>query len=228
MKSNRFLSRKAALLYLGMAILSAFSIMYVDPQLYVPGNAQATAEHIHASEFLLRIGLLCNLAGQTLFIFLAFTLYQLLQPVNKNMARLLVGFVIASVPITFLNMLNLFAPVLLLHANTAAFNPEQLQTLVMLFMDLHHHGIYIVEVFWGLWLFPFGWLVYKSAFLPKWIGGLLMAGCFGYLIECVVMFVDPGYKVITYPGIAISSVAEISFIIWALAKGARNVPQKAL
>jgi hypothetical protein len=166
---------------------------------------------------------LCNLAGQTLFIFLAFTLYQLLQPVNKNMARLLVGFVMVSIPITFLNMLNLFAPVLLLRSTlTTGFSQEQVQALTMLFMDLHQHGIYIVEVFWGLWLFPFGWLVYKSIFLPKWIGALLMAGCFGYLIECVVMFICPEYKVVTYPGIVISSVAEVSFIVYGLVKGARN------
>lgn len=224
MNSNKKTARIAGFLYLIMAVCSAFSMMYVDSKLYVPGDAAATVSNIQASEWLFRLGFVSNLVGQIIFLFLVYALYKLLKSVDKDQARLMVILVVASVPVACLNMLNQFAPIVLLSGagHLSAFNPAQLQALAMVFLDMHNHGIFIAEIFWGLWLFPFGLLVFKSGFFPKVLGVLLMLGCFGYLIDCLVNFLFPSYKVITYPGIGISAVAEFSFIFWLLFKGAKD------
>lgn len=218
------MARTAAVLYLAMAILSAFSLMYVEPLFYVAGNAEKTVSNIHSSELMFLLGFLSNLIGQTIFLFLGHVLYRFLKEVNQHLARLMLVFVAVSVPITFVSMLFQLMPILLLNGDLylSAFTPLQVQAQVMLYLELYHHGIYAVEIFWGLWLFPFGLLVYRSGFLPKILGLLLMMGCFGYLIECVVMFLFPDFKMITYPGIAIASIAEISFIFWCLIRGVRS------
>jgi hypothetical protein len=222
--TNKKTARIAGLLYLLMAIFSAFSMMYVDPKLYVAGNAAATVSTILANEWLFRLGFVSNLIGQIIFLFLVHALYQLLKSVDKEQAMLMVILVVASVPVTFLNMLNQFAPILLLSGAgyLAAFNPSQLQALAMVFLDLQKLGVYIAEFFWGLWLFPFGLLVFRSGFFPKVLGVMLMLGCFGYLVECFVIFLHPDYKVITYPGLVISAVAEFSCIFWLLFKGVKD------
>jgi hypothetical protein len=201
-------------------------MMYVDSKLYVPGDAAATVSKILASEWLFRLGFVINLVGQICFLFLALALYKLLKSVDKDQDRLMVVLIVASVPVACLDMLNQFAPILLLSGAgyLSAFEPAQLQALAMVFLDLHKHGYFIAEIFWGLWLFPLGRLVFKSGsgVISKVLGVLLMVGCFGYLIECLTIFLVPSYKMITYPGLAIAAFAEISCILWLLIKGVED------
>lgn len=216
-------ARVAGCLYLLMAIFSMFSMMYVDSKLYVTGDPAATVSNILASERLFRLGFASNFIGQILFLYLVHALYKLLKSVDEDQARLMVILVAASVPITCLNMLNQFAPILFLSGAgyLSPFNPAQLQALAMVSLDMQRYGVFIAQIFWGLWLLPFGFLVFKSGFFPKILGVLLMVGCFGYLIESLVMFLSPGYKVITYPGLIISAVAEFTCIFWFLFKGVK-------
>lgn len=221
MDSNNKTAKIAGLIYLLVAVFGMFSMMYVDPKFYVPGDAAATAAKILASQGLFRLGVISNLACQISFLFLVHVLYKLLKSVDKDQARLMVILVVAGIPVACLNALNQFASLLILNngEQLSAFNPAQLQALAMVFFDMYRHGIFIAEIFWGLWLFPFGWLVFKSGFFPKALGVLLMVGCFGYLIEALVVLLFPAYRVITSPGLAISAVAEFSFIFWVLFKG---------
>ena len=223
LNSNQKTARIAGILYLLMAVFSAFSLVYVDSKFYVPDNAAATASNVQTSELLFRLGFLSNLVGQIIFLFLVHYLYKLLKSVDKDEARLMVIFVITSVPVTMLNQLSQFAPVLLLNdaEHVSAFNLAQLQAISMVFYDLHKMGIYIAEIFWGLWLFPFGILVFKSGFFPKWLGVLLVLGGIGYLIECLVQFLFPEYKTIGYSAVAVSGLAEFACILWLLIKGVK-------
>ena len=104
----------------------------------------------------------------TCFILVSLALYKLLKPVNKNHAFLMVIFVLVSVPITMLTLLNQSAVLLLLSGADylKVFEVDQLHAQVMLFLDLHIHGIGIVQIFWGLWLFPLGYLVSSRVFFP--------------------------------------------------------------
>src|SRR5579859_776491 len=194
-RSPLFYARVAAILYL--LPLAPFSLLYVPSRVIVPGNAAATVSNILASESLFRLGIACALISQVSFIIVSLALYQVLKPVNKNMALLMVIFNLIGIPITMFNEVNQFAILFLLHsANSAAtFPPDQLNALVSLFLNLHTSGINIAQIFWGLWLFPMGYLVFKSGFLPRLIGLLLMIACFGYLIQSFAAILFPSLDV---------------------------------
>lgn len=211
--SNNKIARIAGVLYLIMAILAGASWNYINA-LYVPGNALATVGNIQGSEWLFRLSFVANLVGQIVFLFLIYYLYKLFRPINKDWARLMAILVVASVPLSCLNMLNQFAPILLLNGGyLSVFGAAQFNALVMLFLDLYTHGVFIAQVFWGLWLFPLGYLVFKSGFVPKTIGVFLLIAGFGYVIDSLLRFLLPGYN------LALSSytfIGELMIIFWLL------------
>ena len=216
-------ARVAGLLYLLLVPLGLFSILFGSAALIVPGDAAATAVNILASESVFRLGIVSALLVQVVNIFVVLALYKLLQPVNKTMAALMVIFILIGAPIAMLNELNRFAVLLLLHGTDALaiFTTDQIQALVPFFLDLHELGISIAGVFWGLWLFPMGYLVFKSGFLPRIIGILLMIGCFGYLIDSFAVFLFPNANVQIAP---FTFWGEILLPLWLLVKGV-NVAQ---
>ena len=161
--SQRKAARVAGVLYLIVIVAGVFAQFFVRSKLIVPGDATATANNILASQMLFRIGFVSDLITFTCFVLLPLALYVLLKPVNKNLASLMVIFVLASVPISFINMLNHFAPLLLLSGADylTVFGADQLHALVMFFFDLYTSGVGIATIFHGLWLLPLGYLVYK-------------------------------------------------------------------
>lgn len=122
-------------------------------------------------------------------------------------------FLLLSVPIFMLNQLNQIAAIEL-----AA---DQMHAQMMLFLDLHRHGEHITGIFWGLWLFPLGYLVFKSGFIPRILGILLMIGCFGYLIRFLQAFLFPGSEatVWTNPALVVTHISELCLMFWLLIKG---------
>jgi hypothetical protein len=225
MNSNIKTARMAGFYYLLMLVFSGFAMMYVEPRLIISGDVDRTISNIRESELLFRLGFASNLIGQVSFLFLVHSLYKLFKPVDQDLSRLMVILVVASVPVAFLNLLNEFVPALLLSdaGYLSVFEPDQLQALSMVFLDVYKYGNYMAEIFWGLWLFPFGLLVVKSGFIPKVIGYLLMIACFGYLIEFLAVLFFPNNLAISSPGIAVAGIAEISTIFWLLIKGAKNL-----
>ena len=211
-------ARIAGVLYLLMIPLGIFGIMYVPTALIVSGDAAATANNILANESLFRLSILSALLIQIVQIFLVLVLYKLLKYVNKIHAVLMVVFALAAVPIAKLNELNQYAVLLLLNGADylTLFGADQLHSQVMFFLDLHEHGIFIAQLFWGLWLFPMGYLVFKSGFLPKFIGVLLMIGCFGYVIDAVIFYLSPDID-ITISGFTF--IGEVLLPLWLVIKG---------
>jgi hypothetical protein len=166
-----------------------------------------------------------NLAGQIIFLFLVLALYRLLKSVDGNQAKLMVALVVASVPVACLSMLFQFAPLLLLGGAPylKAFEPVQLRAQAMIFLELYGYGIVLVGIFWGLWLLPFGTLVYRSGFLPKILGVFLYIGCFGYLIDSLSRFLFPVYAGIFDPVVMVTGlIGEIPVLLWLLLKGAKD------
>jgi hypothetical protein len=211
-------ARIAGLLYLIIALLGIFSMLYGPNSQIVPGDPAATVNNIKASESLYRIAFIGDLLGQVIFIFLVLLLYKLLKPVNKNLSVLMVVLVLVGIPIAMLNDLNQIAALLI--SSGADYSPvfatDQLQAHVMLFLDLYEHGLRIAYIFWGLWLFPLGYLVFKSGFLPRILGILLIIAGFGYLIEFVAFFLFPNFdltiKMFTFWG-------EVLLALWLLIMG---------
>ncbi len=220
--SPLMVARVAGVLYLLLAVFGAFGILYI-PSLVVSGDAAATVNNIRASESLFRFAFVSGLIGQTIFILLVLVLYALLKPVNKNHALLMVIFALVSIPITMLNQLNQFAALALLSGADylTVFTAGQLQALVLLFLDLSERGVFIVQIFWGLWLLPLGYLVFKSGFLPRILGVLLIIGCFGYLIDFFTFFLLPSFDVTVSE---FTGLGELLMLLWLLIKGV-NVQQ---
>lgn len=211
-------ARTAGFLYLILAVCGGFAEFFVRQALIVPGDAAATVANIQASESMFRLGFVSELIGQAVFILLVLALYKLLRPINQSQAVLMVTFVIVAVTITCLNMLNQFAALLLLSGADylAVFAADQLQALVLLFLNLHHAGYLIAQVFFGLWLLPLGYLVYKSGFLPKIIGVLLMVACFGYLLDVLIFSLFPAFGVMVSE---FTFIGELLLLLWLLIKG---------
>ncbi|KQC02296.1 DUF4386 domain-containing protein [Pedobacter sp. Hv1] len=226
MYSNKKTARIAGLLYLVVVLTGMFSLAYVPSKLIVWNNAAQTVSNITGSEFLFRLGMVSSLVCYTFFLFLPIVLYQLLKSVNKTHAKVMVILAIVSVPISFINLLNKFAVLSLISGSTLLKGAAiaQMQTQVMFYLDLYNSGILIVQIFWGLWLFPFGYLVFKSGFLPKFLGVLLMAGCFGYLLNFLGNFLLPNYGALgisSYVRLP-ASLGEIGTCLWLLIMGAKE------
>jgi hypothetical protein len=214
-------ARIAGFLYLMLLPLGIFGIMYI-PSLIVPGDATATANNIVASESLFRLSIVSALILQTVNILVVLLFYKLLKVVNKNHAVLMVVFFLVSVPITMLNELNQFAALFLSSGADylTGFTADQLQALVPLFLNLHEYGILIAQIFWGLWLFPMGYLVFKSGFLPRILGILLMIACFGYLITSFGSLLLPNFGETTIATIiGFTFYGEMFLALWLLIKG---------
>ena len=165
-------ARVAGYLYLMLFPLGIFGIIYVPSSLIVLGDAATTASNIMANELLYRLSIVTALTLQIVYIFLALALYKLLNPVDKNNAVLMVILVLVTAPIALLNELYHVAVLLVLSGSDflTTFSLDQVQASVPLFLNLHEHGVFIAQIFWGLWLFPMGYLIFKSNFLQKlWV-----------------------------------------------------------
>jgi hypothetical protein len=225
MNSNKKLARIAGFWYLLMAITGPIGLLYVPSKLIVFGDATATVNNIMTFELLFRIGIVSNFLCQLAFIFLVLALYRLLKGVNEYQALLMVALVLVAVPIEFLNMLNSLAVLSLLSGAgfLAVFEPNQLQALAMFFLNLQEYGTMIAQIFWGLWLLPFGWLVFKSGFFPKILGVLLILAGLGYVIHCFTFFLFPQYAamVASYASVP-EGIGELSMVLWLLIVGANE------
>ena len=217
-------ARFAGLLYLLLIPLGVFAIQYSPAALTVSGDAAATAGNLITSEPLFRLSIVSALLSQIVGIGVTLALYQLLSPVNKNLALLMVIFVLLGIPITMLTELAHLAALEVLSSASylAIFTTEQRQALALLLLDLHGSGLTIAGIFWGLWLFPLGSLVFKSAFLPRILCLLLMIGGLGYLLDSFGSFLLQDYSLdlALYTG-----WVEIVFPLWLVIKGVDNKQQ---
>ncbi len=223
MSSTTNPGRFAGLMYVLASIFGFFAMMYVPSKLIVHGNAAATASNIAASETLFRLGIAAELIGYAGFIFVAMALYDLLKGVNQRQALLMVILILVSVPIAFLNELNSIAALLLVRGADflSVLEKPQRDVLAMLFLNLHFHGFVVVGIFSGLWLFPLGLLVYRSRFLPRFLGVWLILGGVGWVLLSLTDILLPQYydKVFTY--LQIPFFGEVALMLWLLIKGTR-------
>jgi hypothetical protein len=218
--------RSAGLLYAIASIFGVFGLLYVPSKLIVHGDAAATAHNIAAFETLFRLGIAANLIGQALFIFVALALYDLLKSVNRRHALAMLTLILVSIPIAFLNELNAIAALLLVRGSDFLSLVDQSQrvAMAMLFLRLHGHGFDIAGIFWGLWLFPLGLLVYRSGFLPRILGIGLMVNCFAYPINSFTALVVPQYEAAVSRWTSPLQFCELAFMLWLLIMGARQKP----
>ena len=229
MNSTKKTARLAGVLYLVNGVTGFFGIIYVPSRLIVSGNNAATANNILASERLFRVGIVSELICAAEFVFLLWVLYRLLGGVNKTHALLMVILGLVFVPIMCVNVLNEIAALTLLRGADflSVFDKRQLEAMAMLFLDLHRYG-YVVGWIFGPWLFPFGVLVFKSGFLPRILGVLLIAACFGYLADSLTPLLLPSYANIVGRFASIPlTLGEPAIILWLLIRAAKDQPLRA-
>ncbi len=224
MNSLKKTARMAGFLYLAYFATFIFADNGVHYTAVGPGDGAAIAHNIMASEWLFRIGFVSFLLAAVFFLLSAWALYVLLKPVNKDLALLFVLLNLGGVAIKCISLLSEFAALLLLSGADylKVFQADQLQALAMLFLNLYQNGFMIAQIFFGTWLLPLGYLVFKSGFLPRILGILLIIDCFAILIWFFQFFLFPGYEVISYLCLAESFIAEASLCLWLLIKGVKD------
>ena len=216
-------ARSIGLWYL-MMLPAPLNLVYLSAHFLVPGDAAATAQRIIQGETVYRLCVLAGLFSNIIFLFLVLRLATLFAKVDRRQARLMIVLVSVSAAIGIANLVNDLAPLMLLSGAgyLAAFSQEQLGALVMGFLRLREAGFGLNSAFWGLWLFPFGVLVIKSGFMPRFIGWLLILGCAGYLIQSATALLWPSQVGMVFNAtIPLVAPGELSAMAWFLIRGGR-------
>jgi hypothetical protein len=225
MNSPKRLARIAGVLYLLVGIFGGFAEGYVEPKMYVAGNAAATAGNVLANSGLVRVGVVADLFDGTVFVFLAMTLYILLKHVHKSAARAMLVLVALAAGITCLSAVFEFEGLRVATGavNLAAFGAGGSNALVLLFLDTQHYGLLVAQIFFGLWLVPLGYLAYKSGMFPRALGVLLAVGGACYLVDMLAAFLVPDLGTAIHGYVTIpSAIAEISMVGYLLVIGVRT------
>src|ERR1700682_6225272 len=216
-------ARIAGAIYLSMIFTAPFSLIYVPNKLIVRGNATATANNILAHETLFRLGIVADLITTVIFIFVVMALYRLLSRVTPTHASHMVALALVSAAVGFMNVLNNIAALILFRGTDflALLEKPQRDALAMLFIRLHGQGILINEIFWGLWLLPFGILVMRSGFLPRILGVLLIINCFAYVALSLTSLLLPDYAGVVSRFVFPAQFGELWIMLWLVIKGAK-------
>ena len=229
MESIQKTARICGALYLCSAVAAGLPLIYVSNYLIVPGKPSETAKNILASEMLFRASIASELVGAIVFIFMARALYRLMNAVDHSYTSLMVTLVLLSVPISFANALNEIAALTLVRGDSplAVFDESQRHALAMLFLGLHQDGVGLANIFWGLWLFPFGMLVIKSGFLPRLLGALLILNGVALVTVSLTALLLPAALDAVNRFAIFPELGELWAMGWLLIKGVRVPGQTA-
>jgi hypothetical protein len=222
-KTLKKTARTAGILILIIAVFGPFSMMYVPSTLIVPGDAATTARNITASEGLFRLGIVSDSIVFLLEIAIVVTLYVLLRPVSKTLSLVAASGRLAMTVVQGVNVLNSYAALRLLSGADylTVLEPGQPHALMMLFLDVHEFLVLVWGLFFGLHLFFLGYLVYKSGYIPRILGVLLVFSSLCYFTQSWGSILLPEYRE-TFAFIGLLSAVELAFALWLVIKGVRE------
>lgn len=225
MNTNKKTARMAGFLYLIYIVTTVLADVVGRSKLIVFGDAAATAQNIMASPMQFRIGFMGDLLSAVLFLLTAWALYVLLRPVDGNLALLFLSLNLGGVAIQCFSELFLIASQLILSGDDylRVFQADQLQALAMLLLYVYKTGYMMAQVFYGAWLFPLGYLVFKSGFLPRVLGIVLMVHCVAWLTNFLQFFLFPGFGVIVYLTYPLGFISEFGLALWLSLMGAKEL-----
>ena len=220
--SPQVYARVAGVIWVIVAVLAPFAEFFVRQHLIVPGNVAATADNIVASQPLFRAGFASDLVVFVIEVALAAVLYVLFRPVSRTLALLMAFARLAMAAILGLNMLNMFTALQLLTGAeyAAAFEKGQLQTLALVFLNAQRYGYALGMIFFGLHLAVLGYLVYRSGFLPRILGIVMVVSALGYLADSFTGFLVPQYAETLAVVVVVTAIlGELPLALWLLIKG---------
>ena len=226
--STKRTARLAGLLYLVSSLPAPFALIYVPGKVFVEGDPAATAERLRTFSDLVRAGIAASLASGILFIFVPLVLYRLFKPTSEWPALAMLVLILLSFPISLFSNVNQIAALNLAGGEgpgaLAALDAHQRDALAYLALQLHHQELMVAEIFWGLWLFPFGICVMRSGFIPRFLGILLMIAGGGYVVDAFAELAFPQYVPLTTSLTTFTNFCEVPIIFWLLIWGAK--PQR--
>jgi hypothetical protein len=225
-RSPQLYGRIGGILYLLIIVAGAVSQIFIRGTLVVPNDAVSTANNIMASESLWRIGIIGDIMMHVFDIPIMVILYELLKPVNKNLALLGVFFNLIQTAVLVANKLNLLMALFLLVNSDylKAFEPGQLYALAYLFVKVHENGFGIGLIFFGIAILVYGYLLFKSGYFPKPLGVLLMMAGLSYLVNSFTLILAPAHAERIVAVLVLALIGELSFCLWLIMKGV-NVPE---
>lgn len=212
MRSPKRLARTAGVLYLLVAVVGGFAQGILEPKMYVPGDAAATAGNVVANEGLVRLGVVSDLVNEVLLVLLALTLFALLTHVHLAAARLMAALAVLAAGITALNVVFEFAGLQIATGavDMSAIGVDGSDAMVLLMLDTQHYGLLIAQIFFGLWLAPLGYLAYKSGWFPKPLAVVLVLATGCYLVDVFTAFLAPDLSQLIHGFITIPCIiAEV-------------------
>jgi hypothetical protein len=224
MSPNRNPGRVAGFWYLLLVLIGPLRLVYIPTKLFVEGNAAATVSNIAAHIWLFRFGIVADLAGAVVLIFLVMAFYRLFKGVDQNLAALVVifGGVMPAV-LYFVGVGCDLATLMVMRGGDflSAFDKPQRDALATLFLNLRDQQNTAASMLWGVWLFPLAVLVYRSRFLPRFLGVWLVINGFAYVLLSLTGVLWPQYqdKVFNYSQPAL--FGEMAIMLWLLIRGAR-------
>jgi len=216
-------ARVAGWLYLLIAITGPFVLLYVPGKLFVFGDATGTANNILAHVFLFRAYIVVGLLSELFFIALVLALYRLLHDVSRELAIVMVILVLIDAPMAFLSVANQIATLAIVQGADflSAFDQPQRNAVATLLINIDKLGLPVSEIFWGLWLLPLGLLVYRSGFLPRFLGVWLFINGIAYVVISFTGILLPQHvgivNTIAFPIL----LGELAFMLWLVIIGAR-------
>ena len=229
MSSARNPGRVAGFWYLLLVFVGPLRLIYIPSKLFVPGDATATVKNIAAHEWLFRFGMAGDLLGVVILIFMVLAFYRLFKTVDQYLAVLVVIFGgVMPATIYLVNVVSDAGALMLVRGAgfLSVFDKPQRDALVMLFLRLHDHQNTAAEILWGAWLFPLGILVYRSRFLPRFLGVWLVINGFAYVIMSFTGLLLPQYQnnvfLISQPAL----FGELALMLWLAVKGAKPLTPK--
>ncbi len=216
-------ARITGLLFLIWIITGLYSLMYLPSQIKTGGDAATVAQNVLSHEWLFRTGIIGDVISGALWILLVLAFYSLFKPVSGWLAKLLVGFVVVQIPVVFSMAAFKIASLMAFKGEIlTSFELGQRQDMALLFLKLEGYATLALETYWGLWLFPLAVLVYKSQFLPRFLGIWLAINGFAYLVLSFTGLLLPQYAGSVYTFAFPAFFGELALMLWLLIKGAKN------
>ncbi len=224
MNSNRNPGRVAGFWYLLLCVIGPLRLIYIPTKLFVTGNAAATVNNIAAHEWLFRFGIVGDLACGVILIFLVLAFYRLFKGVDQSLAVLVVifGGVMPAI-IDFVGVVSDAGALTVIRGADflSVFDKPQRDALAFLFLHLRDRQNTAAEILWGVWLLPLALLVYRSRFLPRFLGVWLALGGVAYIILSLTGELAPQYQERVFAYSQPALFGEVAITLWLVIKGAR-------
>ncbi|MDE3247028.1 MAG: DUF4386 domain-containing protein [Bacteroidota bacterium] len=217
-------ARLAGFLYLLHIVAIVYGVIFISTKFGISGT-DGMANNIISNELLFRTGIASRILGVITTLLLSLTLYRLLKLVNSTQALLMLTLAVLSVPFQlFAEVFNISSLMIAKGELFKSIGNQQRHELTVLFLHLYNNIVSAGQIFWGLWLLPFGLLALKGRLLPKFLCVLLIAGSACYFIDYLAFLFSPACRSITVLALLAGFACEIATMVYLLKKGSIEKP----